>query len=66
MKKITEIKKERAYYFVSIDGLSEFESESLNDCKKYLCDYVKTHKAEIEENGDYNYFIGMYNIGIEE
>lgn len=65
MKKITQIKNERAYYFVSIKGVNLFESESLNECKKFLCDYIKGHKKEIEEENElYNYYIGMYSICI--
>lgn len=43
-----------------------FESESLRECKEWLISYIKEHKEEMEENETYNYFIGMYNIDIED
>lgn len=64
MKKLTDIKNEKATYFVCIDGSIPFESESLKECKNYMCDFIKNHKSEIEENGHYNYYIGMYSISI--
>lgn len=65
MKKTTEIKNERAYYYVNTkDGIT-FESESITECKKYLCNYIKAHKKEIEkENELWEYYIGMYAICI--
>lgn len=64
MKKLTEIKNERAYYYVNgKDGIL-FESESITECKKYLCKYIKEHKNEMEKDGLYIYFIGMYAIDI--
>lgn len=63
MKKITEIKKEKPYYFVSINDEVPFESESITDCKNFLAKYVKEHKKEIEENDNaYDFFVGMYSI----
>lgn len=66
MKKLTEIRKEKAIYFVSINGENKFESESLKKCKEWLCtflDYYKRHKIEIKNT--YDYFIGMYSITID-
>lgn len=65
MKKITEIRKEKPYYFVSINGENLFESERMTECKEFLIKYIKEHKQEIiEEENQYDYFIGMYNIDI--
>lgn len=65
MKTLTQIKREKPYYFVSINGVNEFESESIIECKNYLTNYAKEHKKEIEENGnEYDYYIGMYSICI--
>lgn len=63
MKKISEIRKAKPEYFVAIDDVVEFESESITECKNYLCSYIKEHKSEIENEG--NYYIGMFNIDIE-
>lgn len=65
MKKLTEIRNEKACYFVSINGEVPFESESIKECKEYLINYIKNNKEEIKENGTYNYFVGMFNIDIE-
>ncbi len=65
MKTLTQIKKEKPYYFVSINGQNELESESITECKNYLLKYMKEHKKEIEENGnEWDYYIGMYSICI--
>ena len=65
MKKLTDVRNEKPYYFVSVNGEILIESESITECKKALCKYVREHKKEIEENDDaYNYFIGMYSIDI--
>lgn len=65
MKKLTDIRNEKPYYFVCVCGDCLFESESITECKNFLCKYVKEHKKEIEENNnEYDYFIGMYNIDI--
>lgn len=65
MKKLTEIKNERAYYYVNTKDGILFESESITECKKYLCEHIKEHKKEIEEENElYEYFIGMYSINI--
>lgn len=65
MKKLTNIRNEKACYFVCINGDIPFESENLKECKNYMCNFIKEHKKEIEENGTYNYYIGMFNIDIE-
>lgn len=66
MKKITEIKNEKAVFFACVNGLNEFESYSLAECKKFLCDYLKSLKEngiKIENTEDF--YIGMYSITIE-
>lgn len=66
MKKLTEIRKEKAIYFVCVNGENKFESESLKRCKDWLCtflNYYKQHNIEIKDK--YNYFIGMYSITID-
>ena len=65
MKKLTEIRNEKAVYFVCIDGSVPFESDSLSECKQYLINYIKENKKEMQENGEYNYYIGMYSISID-
>lgn len=66
MKKLTEIKNEKAVYFVSVEGENVFESESLTICKQILCDILKICKNNgIKIMNTYNYYIGMYSITIE-
>ena len=66
MKTITEIKNEKALYFVCINGSNEFESYSLSECKRYLTDFLKVFKENgIKIEDTYNYYIGMYSITIE-
>ena len=65
MKKLTEIRNEKATYFVCINGDIPFESDTLTECKQYLINYIKENKKDmIQENELYNYYIGMYNIDI--
>lgn len=61
MKKLTELRKEKPYYFVSVDGKILFESEKVGECKDFLCDYIKNNKGTIDV---YETYIGMYNIDI--
>lgn len=63
MKTLTELRKTKATYFVCVDGECPFESESLTECKNWLCDYLKHNK--IDEDESYRCFIGMYNIDLE-
>lgn len=66
MKKLTEIRQERPYYFVSIGGNILFEDDSFTNCKNYLINYIKEHKEEMLEKDElYNYYIGMYSISID-
>ena len=66
MKKISEIRNEKAVYFVCVNGQMDFESNSIVECKNYLCDLLKTYKHEhIEIGFPYEYYIGMYSITIE-
>lgn len=64
MKKLTKIRSEKACYYVCINGDIPFESESIKECKEYLINYIKNNKEEIEENGLYEYYVGMYSINI--
>lgn len=64
MKTLTNIKKEKPTYFVCVNGSNEFESYSITECKKFLCDLLKSIKDdEIENTCDY--YIGMYSITID-
>ena len=66
MKTVTQIRTEKPFYFVSIEGQNLFESESLKECKDFLINQLKVYKEnKIKILETYNYFIGMYNIGIE-
>ena len=66
MKKLTELKNEKAQYYVCVNGVNEFESTSLLKCKNWLCTFLKHFKdngIKIENTCDY--YIGMYSISIE-
>lgn len=63
MKTLTEIKKERPCYFVSINGCNEYECDTISECKQLVAEFVKEHKEECK-NGEYDIYIGMYNITV--
>lgn len=65
LKTATQIKKERAYYYVECNSTVVFESESLAECKNYMAQYIKDHKEEVMEE-PYNYNICMYNIIVDD
>lgn len=59
------IKKEKPYYFVSINGNIMYESESFTECKKFLRDEIRHNIDSIIENDNlYEYYIGMYSIAL--
>ena len=63
MKPLQFIRVEKPYYYVCIDGVNEFESPSIKECKNYLIKYLKDLELkglQIENENDY--YIGMYNI----
>lgn len=66
MKSITNIKNQKPEYYVCINGINEFESNSLTECKKFMCDFLKSIKENgIKIENTYDYYIGMYSIDIE-
>ena len=66
MKTPAQIRSEKPFYFVSIEGQNLFESESLKECKDFLINQLKVYRMnKIKILDTYNYFIGMYNIDIE-
>ena len=66
MKSITNIIREKPVYFVCINGINEYESNNLTDCKKFLANFLKDMKINgIKIENTYDYFIGMYNIDID-
>ncbi len=65
LKTATQIKKERPYYYVECYGDYLFESESLAECKCFMIRYIESHKEEVEAE-PYEYYIGMYSIGVED
>lgn len=66
MKKLTEIRKDIPQYFVCINGINEFESTSIHDCKDFLIKHLKALKENgIKIENTYDYYIGMYTITIE-
>ena len=66
MKSLKEIKGEIPQYYVCINGINEYESCLLGDCKDYLIRHLKALKENgIKIENTYEYYIGMYSISIE-